>query len=92
MTDQGAFVEIDDKKLSRDGLVLLGMKMALEAAKDDVVSGAMQQTNKVIGQALMQVADRFNDRLNLVHVQLTKSALASKAGKVHSNWKFWERN
>ncbi|MDO9381841.1 MAG: hypothetical protein Q7T86_03165 [Hyphomicrobiaceae bacterium] len=81
---QGAFVDIDQTKLSRDGLVLLGMSMAMEQAMNDLTTGAVAQTNPVNAQLLMQVAERYNQRLSAIQVQLTKSATKSGAGVVNT--------
>jgi hypothetical protein len=81
---QGAFAEIDDSKLSRDGLVLRGMKMALDEIAHDLWTGARQQTNPLIGQALMTVAQKYAERADSVSVALVKSATRNGAGHLQT--------
>jgi hypothetical protein len=81
---QGAFAEIDDSKLSRDGLVLRGMKMALDNIAQDLAVGAQSQTNPLIAQALMTVAQVYAQRADSVSVALVKSATRNGAGALQT--------
>ena len=80
----GAFVDIDQTKLSRDGLVLLGMKMALDGCVQDLHQGSHAQTNEVMAQAFMAVTAKWAERRDSVAVALTKSASKSGAGVINS--------
>lgn len=80
----GAFVEIDQHKLNRRGLYLLGVKEALDRVENDLVRGAQAQANPLIGQALMKVAELYRNRKAEVEVSLTKEGMRSGASAIHT--------
>lgn len=76
----GGFVELDNEKLSRDELVLLGMKMAM----DDCVTECQSQAaglNPAASLVLNAWADRMAKRRDDLAVILTRSAIQSKTGR-----------
>lgn len=78
-----AFVEIDNHRMTRDELVLLGMKQAHEqwiaelrgqASRHDIPFG--------VARVLYEVADRMAQVRDNMAVTLTKAAIRSGSGKI----------
>lgn len=84
MSDQGAFVEIENEKLSRDGLVLLGMKEFGDKWVNQLMGLAGQQKHPGVAKVMVEIAEEMSRERDEIAVALTKSALNNKAGKIHS--------
>lgn len=82
----GAFVELDQHKLSRDQLVLLGMK----EAHDKWVQELLDQAAMVgpglapVSSILRDVAERMAGYRDHLAVILTKAAIKSGSGSLHN--------
>ena len=82
----GAFVELDQRKLSRDQLVLLGMK----EAHDKWVQELLDQAGMVgpglapVSTILRDVAMRMAGYRDQLAVVLTKAAVKSGSGTLHN--------
>lgn len=77
----GGFVELDNERLNRDELVLLGMKMAMDECVTECQSQAAGMGNPVASSILNAWADRMAERRDNLAVILTRSALRTKNGR-----------
>lgn len=77
----GGFVELDNEKLTRDELVLLGMKMAMDDCITECTSQASGMQNPVAKSVMRAWSDRMAKRRDDLAVILTRSALQSKTGR-----------
>lgn len=79
----GAFVEIDEAKLGREGLFLLGAREAIDRwiTKFRVMSSMQQHPG--VGQVLADVAEKMAEDRDEIAVALTKTAIKERAGVIH---------
>lgn len=84
MNNNGAFVELDQHKLSRDELVLLGMKDAHDKWIDELRSQAAVMEHPGARSLLNEIADRMAAVRDNIAVVLTKAAIKSKSGVLHN--------
>ena len=80
----GAFVELDQHKLTRDQLVLLGMKTAMDMWVEELRSHAVTTEVPVAKQVLNDVANRMATHRDELAVVLTRSAVASGSGVLNT--------
>lgn len=79
----GAFVELDNHKLTRDELVLLGMKEAHDKWITELRGQASRgDLPEYIKSVLHEVADRMAMSRDDLAVILTKAAMRSGSGKI----------
>lgn len=84
MSEDGAFVEIDNSKLSRDGLVLLGMKEFGDKWVNQLMMLAGRQSHQGVAKVMVEIAEEMARERDEIAVALTKSALKNKSGVLHS--------
>lgn len=80
---KGGFVELDNEKLSRDQLVLLGMKMAMDESVHECRAKAAG-LNPTAQLVMNMWADQMAQRRDNLSVVLTRSALSTKTGRFTS--------
>lgn len=80
----GAFVELEQHKLTRDQLVLLGMKEAHDKWVDELRSQAVTSPYADVKAILGEVADRMAAYRDHLAVILTKAAVKSGSGALHN--------
>ena len=76
----GGFVELDQHKLSRDQLVMLGMREALEKWINELMAQAAMTEHPGIQHVLRTVSDKMTADRDAISVSLTRSAFMNKAG------------
>ena len=80
----GAFVELDQHKLDRDELVMLGMKEAHDKWIDELLAQAAIVEHDGVRSVLREVADRMAKTRDGIAVALTRSAIRHKSGTLHN--------
>ncbi len=82
----GAFVEIDNNKLTRAELVMLGMKEGLDhfIAEFSYQADAQKTERPWVTHVLRECIGRMEAERDKIAVQLTKSAMAHKAASLNS--------
>jgi hypothetical protein len=82
----GAFVELDQTKLTRDQLVLLGMKEAHDKWIEELISqaGMVGPGLAPVSMVLREIAGRMTDYRDHLAVVLTKVAVKSGSGTLHN--------
>lgn len=83
---EGAFVELDQTKLTRDQLVLLGMKEAMDMwiAKLGEQADMVGPDSAPVSLILADIADRMAGYRDHLAVILTKAAVKSGSGSLHN--------
>lgn len=82
---QPAFVELDVEKLTRDQLVLMGMKMALDEWVDELAAQAeMQGPNIMAARVLSDLAKKVGQRRDTLAVVLTRDAVRHRTGRLEN--------
>lgn len=79
----GAFVEIDNNKLSRQELVMLGVKMTLTKYRAAFEGIGRNHVNPIIGSLVMQMIAPMVEEEEAVTLELTRSARTHGAARVH---------
>lgn len=78
----GGVTEIDVDRLSREGLVLMGMREALAKWVGELRFQAAAATHSGVAQVCREIADRLAEDMDRVAVDLTKRAILDKAGSM----------
>lgn len=81
---EGAFVELDQHKLSRDELVLLGMKEAHDKWVNLLQEQIDMADNPIVASVLSEVQRRMASYCDTLAVILTKAAIKSGSGSLHN--------
>lgn len=84
MDNHGAFVELDQHKLTRDQLVLLGMKEAHDMWIDTLSSQVEMAADPILRAAVVEIKTRMTDIRDKLAVVLTKAAVKSGSGSLHN--------
>lgn len=79
----GAFVEIDNTKLNRQELVMLGCKMTLSKYRAALEEIARNHPNPILGNVIMEIIAPMIEEEEAVTLELTRSARKHGAAKVH---------
>ena len=78
----GGVTEIDVNRLSRDGLVLMGMREALAKWVGELRFQAGAATHPGVARVCGEIADKLAADMDRVAVELTKRAILDKAGSM----------
>lgn len=83
-SSDAAFIEIDQHKMTRDQLVILGMREELNMWIDILKGQADAQENFGPRMLLLEVARHMTDRRDDVTAILTKNAVKTGSAKLHN--------
>lgn len=78
----GGITEIDIPKLSREGLVLMGMREALAKWVEELRWQAGNVPHAGARNVVLEIADKLAEDMDRVAVELTKEAIKCKAGSM----------
>lgn len=81
---QPAFVELDVHKLSRDELVMLGMKEAMDRWCHELSEQAGMSDHPIVRQVVGDIQARMANVRDDITVALTRSAVRHKAGSLNN--------
>ena len=79
----GAFVEMDVNKLSREGLVLMGMREALDKWIHTLRDKADDQPHPGVKQVMLEISDFMALDRDGIAVELARQAISDKAGTLN---------
>jgi len=84
MTTNGAWVEIDQAKMTRDQLVLMGMKEFADKWIEVLREQADGQTSFFAAQILRDVVAKVTEHRDSIAVVLTEAAVKSGSARIHN--------